>query len=221
MGLTPPGFLFPVKEQVASLQNLRTMEKPTYQEFIGVYKDVVNPDLCDWLVNYMDNSHYMSNRNIPHIQDKQICLEAFSPGEANILMDHVNACLLYYTKEYPYLSGFNYVSSITLLQKTMPTGGYHIFHGENVNWDTNSRTLAWMVYLNDVEDGGETEFLYQKIKVKPEKGKVVIWPGGFTHLHRGNPPGSPKYIATGWYQCDQGIRHVITKGIEIPLEEEQ
>ena len=31
--------------------------------------------------------------------------------------------------------------------------------------------MAWMVYLNDVEEGGETEFLYQKLKVKPKKGK--------------------------------------------------
>ena len=31
------------------------------------------------------------------------------------------------------------------------------------------RTLAWMVYLNDVEEGGETEFLYQELKLKPSK----------------------------------------------------
>ena len=30
------------------------------------------------------------------------------------------------------------------------------------------------------------------MKLRPKKGKVAIWPGSFTHLHRGNPPGSTK-----------------------------
>ena len=194
--------------------------EPAYSDFIGVYKDAINPDLCDWLVNYMDKSQYVVSRNSLHVQDKQICLDSFSPCEAQDLMDGVNGCLIYYTKNYPYLTNFNYVSSLTLLQKTNPTEGYHIFHGENLNWNASDRTMAWTVYLNDVKEGGETEFLYQGIKVKPEKGKVVIWPGSYTHIHRGNPPGSPKYIATGWYQCDIGLDQlrVRTHGIEL-LEE--
>ena len=179
--------------------------EPIYNDFIGVYKEAVNPELCDWLVDYMDSSSYVNARQAAHVHDKQICLNAFSPGEAADLMDPVNGCLLYYSKKYPYLANFNYISSLVLLQKTAPTEGYHIFHGEDLNWNTNSRTLAWMVYLNDVEEGGETEFLYQSTKIKPEKGKVVIWPGSFTHLHRGNPPMQDKYIATGWYQCDIGL----------------
>ena len=64
-----------------------------------------------------------------------------------------------------------------------------------------------MVYLNDVEEGGETEFLYQQLKIKPSKGRVVIWPGSFTHLHRGNPPMSTKYIATGWFAFIGGMEN--------------
>ena len=56
-----------------------------------------------------------------------------------------------------------------------------------------------MTYLNDVTDGGETEFKYQKLKVKPVKGKMVMWPTDFTHTHRGiTSPTQEKYIATGW-----------------------
>ena len=59
--------------------------------------------------------------------------------------------------------------------------------------------MAWMVYLNDVDEGGETEFLFQGLKIKPERNKGVIWPGGFTHTHRGNKPVSnDKYILTSW-----------------------
>jgi len=62
-----------------------------------------------------------------------------------------------------------------------------------------------MLYLNDVEEGGETEFLYQKMRVKPTKGTILIWPADWTHTHRGNPPLSgDKYIYTGWMEHTPG-----------------
>ena len=58
-----------------------------------------------------------------------------------------------------------------------------------------------MMYLNTVEEGGETEFLYLAKRFKPVRGRVLIWPAGFTHVHRGNPPlTGEKYIATSWLE---------------------
>ena len=55
------------------------------------------------------------------------------------------------------------------------------------------------VYLNDVEEGGETEFLHQSVRVKPKKGRIVIWPAAFPYVHRGNQPLSgEKYLLTSW-----------------------
>ena len=57
-----------------------------------------------------------------------------------------------------------------------------------------------MTYLNDVTDGGETEWAYQDTKIKPKKGLSVIWPSEFTHMHRGVPSKTQeKYIVTGWF----------------------
>ena len=182
-------------------------------DFIGVFPDAVEPTFCDYLCQYVDQASQVAPRNFTHVKDKQICLDAFSPGEAKGLMEYVNGCLFYYINEVSYLTNFSYISALVLLQKTEPTQGYHMFHGENINWNVSDRTLAWMVYLNDVEEGGETEWLYQQRKIKPEKGTVVIWPGSFTHLHRGNPPMSEKYIATGWYQGNIGLPQVHTAGI--------
>ena len=51
-----------------------------------------------------------------------------------------------------------------------------------------------------VEDQGETEFHFQKVKIKPKKGLSLIWPADFTYTHRGIPsPTQEKYIATGWF----------------------
>ena len=87
------------------------------------------------------------------------------------------------------------------LQKYEPGMGFHLLHCENAGHifqQSVDRLGAWMIYLNDVEEGGETEFLYQKQKIKSKRGRVLIFPGSFTHLHRGNPPYEAKYIATGW-----------------------
>ena len=56
-----------------------------------------------------------------------------------------------------------------------------------------------MFYLNDVKEGGETEFYHQKIKIKPKAGTLVLFPAGFTHTHKGNMPiSNDKYIITTW-----------------------
>ena len=59
-----------------------------------------------------------------------------------------------------------------------------------------------MTYLNDVEDGGETQWLYQGKLVKPKKGLTAIWPTDFTHTHRGVvSPTQRKTIVTGSFNC--------------------
>ena len=64
-----------------------------------------------------------------------------------------------------------------------------------------------MTYLNDVHDGGGTDFKYQGKRQHARKGKTLIWPSDFTHTHRGEPsPTEEKYVATGWFShIDVGV----------------
>ena len=83
------------------------------------------------------------------------------------------------------------------------TGGYPYWHSEVYpqpgHNDALHRMLLFMFYLNDVEQGGETEFHYQGRSVKPKAGRMVIAPAYFTHTHRGCiPESSDKYILTSW-----------------------
>ena len=56
-----------------------------------------------------------------------------------------------------------------------------------------------MIYLNDVTDGGYTEFPNQKKKYQPRAGDILIWPAYFTHPHNGIvSKKNKKYIVTGW-----------------------
>lgn len=93
--------------------------------------------------------------------------------------------------------------SINLQRYTAGEGGYPYWHCElyprDANAETLHRTLLWTVYLNDAFGEGETEFLYQRRKVAPKTGSLLIAPTAFTHTHRGNRPvGGDKYIATSW-----------------------
>jgi len=86
------------------------------------------------------------------------------------------------------------------LQRYKPGAFYQEAHCENDgNPQSIFRHLVYMTYLNDVTDGGGTEFLNQNITTSAEKGLTLIWPAGWTHYHRGVVSETqPKYILTGW-----------------------
>ena len=93
--------------------------------------------------------------------------------------------------------------STARLQKTSLGEGYHIWHFEALDKCVN-RVLVFSVSLNNVNNGGETEFLYQHKRYEQKAGQLLIWPAHFTHTHRGNPPlSNEKYIITGWIDQDE------------------
>lgn len=63
--------------------------------------------------------------------------------------------------------------------------------------------LLMIAYLSTPEKGGETEFIYNNRKVKPERGKVIAFPASWTYPHRGNQVISGnKYILTSVIKFD-------------------
>lgn len=60
------------------------------------------------------------------------------------------------------------------------------------------RMITFIWYLNDVEEGGETEF-WGSYRIKPKKGHLLLFPCGWFYNHSGKMPiSSSKYIITGW-----------------------
>lgn len=113
-------------------------------------------------------------------------------------------CISTYKQDFEY--AFKGCSGIEMehpynLQHYAPGKHYSVWHCENNGIRPyNTRHLAFMTYLNTVENGGETEFLYQNKKVSPVCGKTLVWPAYFTHTHRGIPAETDKYIVTGWFR---------------------
>ena len=92
------------------------------------------------------------------------------------------------------------IGQINIQKYLRGKGGYHHWHSEIYpGADALERVLLFQYYLNDVAEGGETEFLYQDRRIAPQAGRLIIAPAGFTHTHKGNVPASgDKVIATSW-----------------------
>ena len=173
------------------------------ENFIRTYNDVLPDKLVKHLIQLAEQSVTWNSRSQAQRKDKQIELDAYWPRECREINNNLlENAFTPYIGDFPYLQdqGTDWCSGSILLQKTEPFEGYHVFHCEDSTWAYKHRILAWMIYLNNVEEGGETEWLYQQLKIKPKKNTAIIWPGSFTHLHRGNPPISgTKYVMTGWF----------------------
>jgi hypothetical protein len=95
------------------------------------------------------------------------------------------------------------LAPINAQKYTKNEGNYKYWHSEifpqQGHNDALHRTLLILIYLNDVDEGGETEFYYQNKSIRPKAGSMIIAPCGFTHTHRGNiPKSSNKYVLTSW-----------------------
>ena len=121
----------------------------------------------------------------------------------NYYVQEISPMFEEYKKKYEWCDSFakwGFVQS-PQIQYYSPGDAFYGWHSERISakLPQANRHLVFMTYLNDVTDGGETEFFYQKIKVKPEKGLTLIWPVDWTFTHRGiTSPTQEKYIITGW-----------------------
>ena len=103
-----------------------------------------------------------------------------------------------YLEKYEILKTRHFEHKFCKIQRTNPCEGFHIWHSDQTG-TSPYRQLVTLLYLNDDFEGGETEFLYQNVRIKPQAGKFIIFPPFWTHTHRGNPPiGGSKYIITSW-----------------------
>ena len=183
--------------------------------FIGTYDNYILPQECDRVVKLYEDQNKFNNTvnrigsESASILDKQD--QQFFAGSSNLniwweelepMMLNFDMALQHYLKNTGAKEAFDNKLHYTSLkiQKTLPTEGYHVWHIEHQKGFNNEpRALVFSVYLNDVEEGGETEFLHFSKRVKPKKGRIAIWPAAFPYLHRGNPPLSgKKYILTSW-----------------------
>ena len=183
--------------------------------FIGSW-NIENDKLCNEIIKFFEENKSMQRIGITTtgydpklkkttdmvIQPSDLKNKKYSLFNSyfNLLKD----CFLDYRNQYPFLKHkfFNrtHIGNFNV-QKYNPGDHFSHLHSERVSLDSLHRLFAWMTYLNNVDDGGTTNFEYYDIKVKPEIGKTLIWPAEWTHAHSGSILKSgTKYIITGWIQ---------------------
>ena len=180
-------------------------------DFISVYDNSFTSDECEEYIKLLE--HYISNGVITkedrayHNTD-HFCINFNNDVSYNILSgDNLSMEFLPKIKDFvsEYLKKFSVLGQEKLLiydtkAKKIPIGGgFHNWHYENTGLQVSARKLVIQLYLNTIEEGGETEFLYINKRIKAEQGRLIIFPAAFTHTHRGNPPiGQDKYIVSTW-----------------------
>lgn len=200
------------------------MNDVEHKDFIGYYRNLYPSGYCEHLIkefNRLEEGGVGSNRQKSenankHVKDdyqigielRNHNLERFEDKDSCDLFFHgLQACYDDYTEKYSILRDSGKIrGTVMKMQRTGPGGGYHVWHGEQGTGFHANRVIVYMVYLNSFEDGdgGETEFLYQRTRVKPEENLMLLWPASYTHAHRGNPvlADKYKYIVTGWFYYD-------------------
>jgi len=176
-----------------------------YYPFIrGYYID--NLDVCDKLIQYHTDSDNKKAGSVtsgikPEVKTSTDCVLEYCDLSEEYF-DELFKCTITYCQEYPHAGTegpFWNLKQPANIQKYLPGESFKKFHCER-SLATVTRHLVFLTYLNDLTDGGETEFLYQNLKVKPEKGLTLIFPADWTFTHRGvSSLTQTKYIITGWF----------------------
>ena len=173
------------------------------------YEGAVSKERCNEIIElikvFENNSILISSKNheVHHDsfnlnQNYDVNLMACHTVAGQIL-SNIKGCVDNYLNTFSLLGENRFLLTDVKLKKIPEGGGFHSWHYENATYLTSQRYFVVQVYLNDDFDGGETQFLHQGLLEKPVAGDVLIFPCGFTHTHRGNPPlGGVKYLATSW-----------------------
>tara|TARA_B100000131_G_scaffold82961_1_gene79940 strand:- start:43 stop:654 length:612 start_codon:yes stop_codon:yes gene_type:complete len=193
---------------------------------IHVNEDCMTLEQCQQIINFYEDNPQHHHQGVVNVEkgftidyDKvKRCTEMYVSVDAlnkdNVddyipifenLAEVLESTIEQLKNKYPFLHQLARwdISHSFNIQKYLPNEAYFLLHSENmglVNGFAERRLIAWMLYLNDVTDGGETEFPTQDIKFKPKAGSMLMWPAYWTHPHRGLPSLTEvKYIATGWF----------------------
>ena len=192
--------------------NKISMEVNSIVNHIGIWDDVLSKEECDKIIElYKTNEHrHRKGETIYGVtpETKLTTDLKLSPDldkECDyILFKAFNKCFKEYIEKYNILREW--------IPEKISDTGYKIMKYErnkgvfNEHIDNNTskfsihRFLTSLIYLNTVEEGGETEFPNQGIVVKAKVGRVVMFPPFFTHPHKGNIPLSEdKYVSNGFF----------------------
>jgi len=178
------------------------------KDFIYHKRKAYSSAFCRSMREFFDdnpNLHHLGTSggvvDTKKLRDKEICLDIGQHWWG--IKEPLGEGFVEYKKIYPGLdtsiSKWNLHLTCQLM-KYEPGDAYWREHCENDGPPSIAkRIIGWMIFLNDIKEGGGTIFTHQNFIAKPREGDLYIWPAAWTHLHKGIvAPREHKYILTGW-----------------------
>jgi hypothetical protein len=186
-------------------------EKYEFQGFIGIFENYFQNLYFQDVITYYDKISKLSLHQQDTVpkhwkDDEQLymldpsVISTLHPQYVNHFLEVVwKKIMPVYVDKFSILQDRTYKVEQIKMKKIVPGGGFHQWHYEALGEDSK-RKIVIQLYMNDIDEAGETEFLYQNTRIIPKKNKLLIWPADWTHTHRGNPPigTTDKYILTTW-----------------------
>jgi hypothetical protein len=177
------------------------------QDFIVVYRGL-DEELCRSVVDLFDRDKskwrgkiIRSGGDVSYEDEIKVSwdLEILNEGAWRDIFQRIHpkieACMSDYLSRSPVLRSFDLQATGYKIQMYPKNQGYFRWHADSVGKNAGNRVVAMVLYLNDVETGGETEFFHQGIKISPKAGYLVLFPAGWNYMHCGHIPESgDKYI---------------------------
>ena len=194
------------------MQRIALQKSTLIPNFIGSW--MIEPlSLCDELIAYFESNIAKQhigvteggrNLSVKDRMDIPIAPNQLDLPGNEVFKLYINSlfmCYKDYLVQWPFLAKIAQNLEMGSFNLGRYQRGQHFqkMHTERADLGSLHRVLAWMTYLNDVDEGGETYFSHYGLNIKPRKGLTIIWPAEWTHAHKGNVLlGESKYMITGW-----------------------
>ena len=172
-------------------------------DLIKVYEKALDFDVCDYLIDLFEKREKNHERldndrkpNFTQINLTEICKESTDIQDAHSII--VSSILNYKNEYYSYIDERCFPNSYALEElriKRYNIDGNDAFdtHVDVTDCESSKRFLSFLIYLNDVNHGGETVF--KDMSIKPKKGKLIVFPPLWMFPHCGKEPiSNSKYI---------------------------
>lgn len=193
----------------AAIRPLRSLREVGRNSFIFAQSNALSAEFCAEAIRRFEarrDEQYPGrigqvieeNQSIKRSTDLVVSGKAHWGDIDRGLFQSLGRAILEFRETFPYFKG-PFKDMGYAIQRTDPGEFYH-WHIDGGSHEFSQRQLVAVWYLNDVPGpGGETQFLYQDVSVRPEAGKLILFPPFWTHEHRGNVlQQGVKYIATTW-----------------------
>lgn len=176
------------------------------EDFIVVYQGL-DPEICRTIITRFngDGSKWPGRiiasgglsyeGDIKHSWDLEIVNDGPWQDIFQAINPPIQACLTDYIARSPILRAFDLQGSGYKIQMYPKNEGYFRWHADAIGRSTGDRVVAMVLYLNDVAQGGETEFYHQGIRIPPKAGYLALFPAGWNYMDCAHVPTSgDKYI---------------------------